>query len=158
MLKEYFRSPDVPNELAEHKSLFEGLAELSENRSRTSFGEEMINNILEEEYRESVRKRWIRRTVLSVAASVIILFGAFFLLRPQPSFDDTFDDPEIAYAYAEETIEYMAGKYQKGMAQLSGVKKITSATSVYNENIRKASSGFSAINKLNKYQQLIKIN
>jgi hypothetical protein len=155
----YFTSPEVDESHLEHKSFFLSIKELSERQKQAHFEDEMNHLILKKEYEEKDNRRWIRMTIRSVAAAFLILLAGFLVFRSQDnSFKDSFDDPQIAYAYAEETLEYMASKYQKGIQPLNQLGKIQEATSSYNKNIGRINNGFSEINRINKYQLKIKYN
>jgi hypothetical protein len=70
--------------------------------------------ILENENREKTRYRWLWQTVTGIAASVIIVLGGFlFYQQQQKTFDDTFENPQEAYAYAQQTLQFVSGKYNK---------------------------------------------
>ena len=48
--------------------------------------------------------------------------------QQQKPFKDTFKDPNVAYAYAEQTLQYVSEKYSKGLAELSNFGKLQAAS------------------------------
>ena len=87
-----------------------------------------MDYILENEHQEKTKFRKLWVNVTGIAASVIIVLGGFLFYQQQKSpFKDTFKDPEEAYVYAEQTLKYMSGKYNKGLAELANFEKLNAA-------------------------------
>ena len=70
------------------------------------------------------KKTLIRRWI-GIAASVVIIAGAggFLLNRPKP-LEDTFDDPMLAYAMVEKTLERMSDSIGVGMTSIAKSEEI----------------------------------
>jgi hypothetical protein len=112
-----------------------------------------IGVVLENENREKTRYRWLWQTVTGIAASVIIILGGFlFYQQQQKPFKDTFDDPREAYAYAKHTLQFISGKYNKGLAGLSGFEKLQKATQPIKKGIAPVNKFYNAIEKMEKIQ------
>lgn len=136
-LEQYFSSNSVAEELIEYKSFFGGIAELSGKTQDTSIEEEVMDYILENEHQDKTKYRSMWKMVTGIAASVIIVMGGFlFYQEQQKPFEDSFNDPEEAYAYATQTLQFVSGKYNKGLAQLSSFEKLRSA----NTPVKKSTS------------------
>jgi len=148
-LVDYFNSDEVAEELKKYTGLFIGLSELTATTavdSDDSFNAEILNYIEKNEAstKNSTRKMW--QFVAGIAASVILVVGGFLMYQQEEQqFKDTFDDPEVAYAVAEQTLSYVSAKYNKGLASLSSFEKLQTAA----EPLQKG------INPVNEYLQLV---
>ncbi len=127
-LESYFQSGNVDQEVAEYAEFFGGIAELAAVADDPTIEEDVMNYILETENREKTRYRTMWKTVTGIAASIIVVLGGFlFFQEQQHTSTDTFKDPEKAYAYAEQTLQFVSGKYNKGLAELSNFDKLRTA-------------------------------
>jgi len=152
-LETYFRSGNVAKEFQEYTEFFNGISQLTNTFDESNIEEEVMDFILENEYREKTKYRWLWQTVTGIAASVIIVLGGFlFYQQQQNSFDDTFKDPEQAYAYAQKTLSFVSGKYNKGLAQLCDFKKLEKATQPMKKGIAPVNEFYNAIEKMEKIQ------
>ena len=134
-LEAYFQSGEVNAEVAEFAGFFGGISELAGVSDGTHIEEDIMDYILENEQREKNRYRLMWKVVTGIAASVIIVLGGFlFYQEQQKPFEDTFNDPDEAYAYATETLQFMSVKYNKGLAQLSNFELLRKA----NDPVKKA--------------------
>lgn len=128
-LQAYFQSGDVAEEWKEYIDFFGGISESATTDRDEKFEEEIMDFILENESKEKNRYRGLWQKVTGIAASVILVIGGMLLYQQRnQSFEDTFDDPEAAYAYAEQTLGYVSAKYNKGLAALSNFNKLQTAT------------------------------
>ncbi|MDB4582593.1 hypothetical protein N9164_05530 [Draconibacterium sp.] len=136
-LEAYFQSGEVAKEVAEYGEFFGGISELANVVDDSSIEEDVMDYILESEHQEKKRFRKLWINVTGIAASVIIVLGGFlFYQEQQKPFKDTFDDPDQAYAYAEQTLQFISGKYSKGFAELSNFDKLRKA----NDPVKKSTA------------------
>ncbi|HSO88642.1 MAG TPA: hypothetical protein VLQ91_18965 [Draconibacterium sp.] len=152
-LEDYFKSGNVAEKFLEYGAFFNGISELANACDDPNIEEEVMDFILENENHEKTRYRWLWKTVTGIAASVIIILGGFlFYQQQQKPFNDTFEDPREAYAYAQQTLQYVSGKYNKGLAGLSNFEKLQKV----NQPIKKATAPvnefYNAIEKMEKSQ------
>ena len=148
-LEIYFRSGDVAEEFKEYTPFFNGISELANIPDDHNIEEEVMDFILENENREKTRYRWLWQTATGIAASVIIVLGGFlFYQQQQKPFDDTFKDPDEAYVYAQQTLQFISGKYNKGLAGLSGFDKLQKATQPIKKGIAPVNEFYKAIEKM----------
>lgn len=123
MLLEY---EDLPSEFDEDRILITGL-----------YGKEKIpepsgdlNGKIMSAIDESERKIKIipgkRRlySIVSVAASVLIIISLWFLLQDTTQFKDTYTDPQLAYNEAVEVLYRVSSNLNKGRAQLEELSLI----------------------------------
>lgn len=148
LIESYFRSGNIDPELQEYKSFFDGLNELSGNGRNPKLESEIMDFILESEHREKAKYRWLWQTVTGVAASIIIVLGGFLYYQQQKTFDDTFKNPDEAYAYAQKTLGYVSGKYNKGLAALSKFDKLQKATEPVKKGLAPVNEFYQAIEKM----------
>jgi len=152
-LETYFKSGNVAEELMEYAAYFNGISELTNVTDDGNIEEEVMDFILENENREKTRYRWLWQTVTGIAASVIIILGGFlFYQQQQKPFKDTFDDPKEAYAYAQQTLQFVGGKYNKGIAGLSNFEKLQKATKPIKKATAPVNEFYDAIEKMKKNQ------
>jgi hypothetical protein len=136
-LENYFRSGNISAEFKDYAPFFTGISELANVSGDSNIEEEIMDFILENENREKTRYRWLWQTVTGIAASVIIVLGGFlFFQQQQKPFDDTFKNPDEAYAYAEQTMQFISEKYTKGLTGLSNFEKLQKV----NQPIQKATA------------------
>jgi hypothetical protein len=154
-LESYFMSGKVAEELKEYTDFFSGISELTKPTDNSNIEEEIMDFILENENREKTRYRWLWQTVTGIAASVIIILGGFlFYQQQQKPFKDTFEDPKEAYAYAQQTLQFMSVKYNKGIAGLSGFEKLHKATKPIKMATAPVNEFYDAIEKMEKSKTL----
>ncbi len=154
-LETYFRSGNVAEEFKEYTEFFSGISELANTPDNSNIEEEIMDFILENENREKTRYRWLWQTVTGIAASVIIILGGFlFYQQQQKPFNDTFEDPKEAYAYAQQTLQFMSVKYNKGMAGLSGFEKLNKAKQPIKRATAPVNEFYDAIEKMEKSKTL----
>lgn len=152
-LQKYFQSGDVAEELKEYTGFFRGISDLSGAESGDLPDEQIMDFILENEPAEKPKTRRLWQAVTGIAASVILVIGGMLLYqqREQP-FDDTFDNPEIAYAYAEQTLGYVSQKYNKGLEGLSEFDKLQTATQPMQQGVETVNEYMEAIEKMKNEQ------
>ncbi|MFV0268333.1 MAG: anti-sigma factor family protein [Draconibacterium sp.] len=151
MLKAYFQSGEVAEEVAEYAGFFSGISALAHIADDPTIEEDVMDYILENEHREKTRYRSMWKLVTGVAASVIIVLGGLlFYQEQQKSFKDTFQDPDEAYAYASKTLEFVSGKYSKGLAQLSNFDMLHKASDPIKKGTEPVVEFYDELNKIEK--------
>ena len=148
-LESYFRSAFVDEKFKEYTEFFCGISELSTNSADSDIEEEVMDFILENENREKVKYRWLWKTVTGIAASVIIVLGGFLIYQQQQKpFEDTFKNPEEAYAYAQQTLQFVSAKYNKGISGLAEFNKLQKAAEPIKKGIAPVNEFYKSIEKL----------
>jgi len=143
----YFNSGEVCEELKSYIPMFSGLKALSETKD-LKLDDDLINFILESEHKEKLRYRWLWQTVTGVAAAVILGLLAVNYYSRQNRWNDTFTNADQAYVEASKTLDFIAGKYNKGLAQLEPVGKIGDAVSPLYSSLTKLDKGFRQMKKV----------
>ena len=151
----YFNSDIVDEGLKSYIPMFTGLKniQVSENQE---LGDDLMNFILESEHKEKLRYRWMWQIVTGIAASVILVMLAVNFYSNQYQWKDTFSDPQQAYAEASKTLDFVAGKYNKGLAQLRPITKIENATNPLHSGLNKLNKGFEQMMELEKLNKKLK--
>lgn len=151
ILENYFASGNVAGELREYAGFFAGIAELADAQRDHGFEEQIMDYILEHEHHEKNRYRKMWQTVTGIAASVIIVLGGFLFYQQQnqQAFKDTFNNPDEAYAYAEQTLRFVSAKYNRGLSALASFDKLQKAEEPLKKNIAPLSEFFENVKKMN---------
>lgn len=151
-LEAYFQSGDVAEEISEYAEFFGGISELSSTVDDSTIEEDVMDFILENEHKEKTKYLGMWKMVTGIAASIIIVLGGFlFYQQQQKPFNDTFDNPEQAYAYAQETLQFMSGKYNKGLAEFSNFEKLQKANKPLKKGIAPVNEFYKSIEKMEGY-------
>jgi len=149
-LKAYFKSDEVAEEFKEYTRFFNGISEISEDTNRSDLEDEIMDFIIKNEQKEKNKYRWLYTVISGIAASLIIIVGGMLLYYHQQKqpFEDTFDNPETAYNYAEKTLNYVSSKYNKGLACLSDFDKLETATEPMHKGVKPVNEFFEEIEKI----------
>jgi len=148
-LETYFQSGNVAKEVAEYAEFFGGISELSGTVDDSTIEEDVMDYILENEHQEKRRFRKLWINVTGIAASVIIVLGGFlFFQEQQKPYNDTFDDPVEAYAYAEQTLQFVSGKYKKGLTYLSSFEKLRKGNDPVKKSTAKVVEFYEGVERL----------
>jgi hypothetical protein len=146
LLEKYFQSENVADELKEYEGFLSGISALAETERDEDLEDEIMDFILQNEPKEKPKSRWLWQAVTGIAASIIIVLGGIlFYQHEKEPFTDTFDNPELAYAYAEETLGYISAKYSKGLSGLANFNKLETAM----EPLQKG------VSPVNEYMEMI---
>jgi hypothetical protein len=148
----YFGSGEVKDELKAYVPMFTGLKKVPDTEN-PGLGEDLMNYILESEHKDKLRFRRMWQIVTAVAAAVIVILLAVNFFSSRNHWNDTYTDPDQAYAEACKTLAFVAGKYNKGLAQLKPIGKIEDATAPFDSGMKILDKGFKkleSIENLNK--------
>lgn len=157
LLEAYFRENSVEKELEPYQALFNGMGELGSEPREEALETEIMHYILEQESTPQKKSRRLWYNLSGIAASLlIVLGGVLFYQQRQHPFHDSFSDPEIAVAYAQETLQFISSKYNKGLAQLTPITKLESATRPLESSLKTINKGFSEFENIQHLNQLSK--
>jgi hypothetical protein len=153
-LEKYFQAGKADKDLKEYAGFFGGISELSQNERDVNLEETIMDHILETESNEKTKYRRLWQTVTGIAASIIIVIGGLlFYQQGDQQFDDTFNSPEEAYTYAEQTLGYISAKYNKGlegMDELSNFGKLSAAAEPMQKGVKPVNQYLEVIEKMRK--------
>jgi hypothetical protein len=150
-LEAYFQSDEVAKELTEYAEFFGGISELTIDVDDSCIEEDVMDFILENEHKEKTKYLGMWKMVTGIAASIIIVLGGFlFYQQQQKPYNDTFENPEQAYAYAQHTLQFVSGKYSKGFAQFSNFEKLQKANKPLKKGIAPVNEFYEGIKRIEK--------
>jgi len=140
-LKEYFQQGHIEKDLMPYSVLFSGIGQMQQIRPDDQTGEQIMDYILEKESEGKSRYRYLWLTISGVAASLLLAVGGMLYFQQQP-FRDTFSDPDHALVYAQQTLQFVSSRYNKGLAQLEPVNKLSEPVWHLENGLRLANRGF----------------
>ncbi|NOR74313.1 MAG: hypothetical protein GQ525_04055 [Draconibacterium sp.] len=148
-LESYFQSGNVAEEVEEYAEFFGGISELTSAVDDSQIEEDVMDFILENEHKEKTKYLGMWKMVTGIAASIIIVLGGFmFYQQQQKPFDDTFENPEDAYAYAQQTLQFVSSEYSKGLAEFSNFEKLQIANKPIKKAIEPVNEFYARIKKM----------
>ena len=149
-LRLFFIGNNVPDGYETEKDIFGYYSQSAlVPEPSADFETRIIKGIDEVEERLTLgRNRKILYTVMSAAASLIILIGSYFLIVRTGDPADTFSDPQIAYAETMKILMDVSNKLNKGTLQLKQVnmldeyttksfRSINNSTSIVEEKLKR---------------------
>lgn len=143
----YFNSGNVDEKLKSYKSFFSGLKQFSSEET-ADLSDELMNHILQSEKKEKLQFRLRTGIITAIAASVIVGLVAVNFMGNQTHFKDTYKNSDQAYAQAFKTLEFVAGKYNKGVAGLDKIRKIEDGTKPLSSGMEVLDKGFNKLENL----------
>lgn len=167
MLKDYFCSDQLAEELLPYQPLFDGLAGLAKETESmlgdelsgaidSAIEEDLMDYILESEHKEKNKLRYLWQAVSAVAAILLITLLVFNFQDDKASWEDTYSDPNVAYIEANKTLQLVAQKYQLGLAQLQPVGKLNKAVSPLDKGLKSVNKGFHEMENLQLIHEKLK--
>jgi hypothetical protein len=133
--------------------------------SEPSFNlEDRIEKAIDESERRSVTDKRSKRYLIflsGVAATVLLLFGTYFFIESRNRINDTYSDPEIAYAETMKILMDVSARLNKGTSTLKPVGRLNAITeesmerlnhssSVINESLLKINGAIKTTSEINK--------
>jgi hypothetical protein len=153
LLENYFQSGKVADDLEDYTGFFSGISVLANSGRDEELEGEIMDFIRKNEPKEKPKTRWLWQMVTGIAASVIIVVGGvLFYQHENEPFEDTFDNPEIAYAYAEQTLGYVSAKYNKGISALTSFNKLETAAEPLQKGVKPVNEYLELIEKMSGEQ------
>ncbi|MGQ7869330.1 hypothetical protein [Sunxiuqinia sp. sy24] len=156
VLTDYFKSDNIAPELKQEQSFFNGLFEFAAEERDEALEDDIMDHILEQEHREKTHYRWLWQTVSGIAAALMIAILAVNLTSNQKPWQDTYSNPDQAYTAASNTLQYVAGYYQKGIEELQPVKTLNKASQPLSKGLNKIEKGFQEIQEVEKINEKLK--
>ena len=164
ILREYFNSEAVDSDLLADKDIFlYQLEEDAKNQDMPDISDQLWNTLKGVDKKEVSNVKIYRNLYLRIAASVVIIIGSYLLIQneifnkeQEIQFSDTYDNPEIAYQQAKETLLYVSAMLNNGADHLEPIKKVSKGTeqlyklSSFNNGLKELSP-VSAIDAADKY-------
>jgi hypothetical protein len=139
-LRVFFNGKTVPEGYDAEKALFSYYLEVLEVPEPSSdFEAGILTRIDEYEKNRGTRKfRSFILPALSTAAGILILAGSYFFFVHRAEPQDTFSDPELAYAETMKILTDISSQLNRGTMALEPVSRINDVTSKSFEAINKS--------------------
>ncbi len=154
-LQAYFSSDEIDAEFLPYAELFKGVSELQQEQQALP-EDELMDFILEHEHKEKGKLRYLWQTVSSIAAVLLIALLVYTSQRDHTQWEDTFSDPNIAYAEASKTLQFVATKYHEGIVQLKPVEKVNKAVKPLDIGMQSVNRGFQQVDDLKQINEKLK--
>ena len=126
MLRDYFTSTDVAPHLEQYKPLF-------------GYFEAEVSQTFEKDLPLKPRKRNVVAWI-SVAASVVLLSGLFFITNNQSANTDelgTYDDPEVAFRETQKALNMISSTVNVGVSGIEYLNEYEqSKQKVFKDNLK----------------------
>ncbi len=157
-LSEYFRREDVAPEFISDRDIFMYQVQETENlKSVPDISNEIWESLNSfEEYKLKKNKK-LAYIFLRIAAGVLILIGSYYILGDQVLntdqnvvMKDTFNEPEMAYEQAKETLLYVSALLNNGTDQLEPIHKINEGTQKL-KSLSRLNDGIKELEPIKKY-------
>lgn len=126
VLHNFFKNSKVPSHLVNYGHLFSFFNASKEESLDNEDFDDMIMQSIEEKDSLPNNKGKLNRlySIISVAASIIILIsvGLYFQSKtPRISFEDTYDNPELAFDETKRILMLVSGNMNTGSSELQNV-------------------------------------
>ena len=154
LLENYFSQSNIPPSLEAERDLFRFYSNARNEQLPDDKLSEMIIEAIESEGGDLTGKR--RRlvyAVTSIAASILLLAGSYFIFLHSSGtgrYQDTFDNPEIAYLETQKALLYVSEKLNSGTSELNNLKKFDKGTKEL-ENLKLVNKGTSGIRSISLF-------
>ncbi|MBI5010334.1 MAG: hypothetical protein HZB98_11960 [Bacteroidia bacterium] len=115
--------------------------------------EDRIEKAIDESDRHSVKVKGSNRYLIflsGVAATALLLFGTYYFIESRNKINDTYSDPEIAYAETMKILMDVSLRLNKGTSAMAPVGRLNAITE---ESLDRINHSSSVIN-----ESLLKIN
>ena len=162
VLHDFFENNEVPVHLANYKKLFSFFdTSKSEMLEDEGFDDRIMKLIAKAEPIKSPEgKSYKLYTMMSIAASILILIsvGIYFQSgTPKIHFEDTYDNPELAYAETKKILMLVSGNMNTGSDELQNVAELENGFKELKKisNLKSGMKNMEKLSVLNKSKNLI---
>ena len=160
MLENFFSQKKIPASFEAERDLFRFYNSSRNEKLHDDQLEQKIVQAIESEGGDLTgKKRRLIYTVTSIAASFLILLGSWFILLSPAGpglalsrYQDTFDNPEIAYLETQKALLYVSSKLNNGTQELNNLAKFDKVTKELGNLslVEKGTSGMQSISLFSK--------
>ncbi len=141
-LKKFFSREYVPEDLLEEKEIFRYYLQSSDVPEPSADFEDSIFSALDAEDRryESLKHRRIFSTFSGIAAALLMLTATYFFFIKKSQPQDTFSDPEIAYAETMKILHDVSDRLNRGTRSLVYLNRLQNETMRGMETVNKSAA------------------
>lgn len=124
-LKVFFQQDEIPFNLRGYRDIFCYFDVSSkEELPDPDFDEKLIASLTETKSIRSFRKIRSLYGISGIAASIVVLIGLYFVMQVNNTYQDTYSDPELAYAEVKKVLMKVSGNFNEGTKELKNVKEM----------------------------------
>jgi len=154
ILRSYFSGSDIPPHIAVYREVFDFYETASqETLPDENFDDKLLNKLgIDQEPESKPGKIKRMYTLVSIAASFILLLSFYFILQNQKHDMGTYDDPQMAYAEAKKVLMKVSGNLNAGMKELSNVDKLKSGVNEL-QHIRSFNDGMQSLERISVFDK-----
>jgi len=159
ILQKYFSEKDVADELEADKDIFlYQLHDQNVSEEIPDISDEIWESIHSQEDYKSKKNNKLIYISLRIAAGIAILVASYFLVNNQAfrsngtMMVDTYEDPELAYEQAKETLLYVSTMLNNGANHLEPMQNLNKGTQKLN-TISTFNKGLEELNPIKKYNK-----
>lgn len=157
-LLEYFSENEVPEEWKSAKEQLLGFQDIRDEEISIpeDLQQSIIKNLEPLQIDKKVKRLNTRPiySVISVAASIVLIASALLFMNRQPDLG-SFDDPDIAYAETKEALDMVSKYFNQGTEKLTNLGKMEEAVKPL-VNLKKVDDTRRTLGYLNSFEQGIK--
>jgi hypothetical protein len=123
LLKVFFREDDIPQGFDTEKALFNYYSSsVIIPEPSADFESRILKGIDESDrMKKPGRNRTFALWIMSTAAGLLVMVGSYFFFADKEGLEDTFNDPEIAYAETIKILLNVSAQLNKGTRSLEPV-------------------------------------
>lgn len=155
-LRDYFEQENLPKHLSHLKAIF-GIRATEMPSLSNSFDLQLMQTIEQQESVIRKRKNISRLTIASSIAAIILLFYSVLTFLRPAQFEDTFNDPTMAYEQASDALLFVSGKLNQGMQPAREASAKLDKSVVEVSRIKTLNKGIDQLLKLNKIDEISNI-
>lgn len=157
-LLKYFSENEVPEEWKSAKEQLLGFHDIRDEEISIpeDLQQSIIKNLEPLQIDKKVKRLNTRPiySVISVAASIVLIASALLFMNRQPDLG-SFDDPDIAYAETKEALDMVSKYFNQGTEKLTNLGKMEEAVKPL-VNLKKVDDTRRTLGYLNSFEQGIK--
>ena len=150
LLKDFFLREKVPIHLLKYKEIFNFIdISQKEELPDSDFDEKILRAIGDDKVIPMVsgNRRKIY-SLISIAASIIILIGLYFQFgKNHSNYNDTYDNPQLAYNEVKKTLLLVSGNLNSGVDELKDISAFNNGLKELN-NISTFETGMKNLEKI----------
>lgn len=154
LLENYFSQSNIPASLEAERDLFRFYSSSrNEQLPDDTLNKRIIEAIESEGGDLTGKKRRMIYAVTSIAASILLLIGSYFIFLHSSgagNFKDTYDNPGIAYLETQKALLYVSEKLNTGASELDNLKKFNEGTKEL-ENLKLVNKGTSGVRSISLF-------
>lgn len=157
-LRLLLKRPDLPKQYIRYREMFDSLQQQKEIGLDGDFDEKFLNHIASDPGAGIRFLRKINWYIVSAAAAVVLLMVILFvpvgklpfLNQFSSAIEDTFDDPEKAYAVTVKTLFMVSERFNKGSGQMAQMSKFNNGLADASP-MTKLSEGLNTASPISKF-------